>query len=89
MASSCFNIWRKYRDQKGNEKMFNEGPAPDGACPSCSGYSQATCIDGQWDGISFVCSNGDLHKSVCNGQGGYRIGDLIKAGSGQCIADSL
>lgn len=77
MASTCFNRWVKYKDSKGNQKWVNEGPAPDGACPSCSQSQYPTA--GTWNGYSAACQNGNIVKMVADGSGGMVSGDVIRA----------
>ena len=63
------------------EKWVNEGPAPDGACPSCPdmGYPAA----GTWDGVTARCQNGDIVKVRADGMGGWlpstEVSDIIHA----------
>lgn len=76
MASTCYNLWRVYQNSKGQKKWVNEGPAPDGGCPSCpqSNYPP----DGTWNGYSAACENGAIVKMVADGNGNRRTGDVIK-----------
>jgi len=77
MASACYNRWVKVENSKGMQKWRNEGPAPDGVCPSCpnTGYP----ADGVWNGYTAACENGAIIKKVADGTGGVRSGDVIHA----------
>lgn len=76
MASACFNVWRLYQNGKGQKKWVNEGPAPDGVCPSCPNmqYPEA----GKWNGYSASCQNGAIVRMVADGAGGLKPGAVIQ-----------
>lgn len=77
MASNCYNLWVVYENSKGQKKWVNEGPAPDGECPSCP--EAVYPVAGTWNGFSAACQNGSIVKSVADGTGGKMPGDVIAA----------
>lgn len=77
MPSTCYNQWVVYENSKGHKKWVNEGPAPDGECPSCPEPQYPAA--GVWNGYSAACQNGSIVKMVADGTGGKMPGDVIVA----------
>jgi len=85
MASACYNVWVVYQNSKGLKKWVNEGPAPDGACPSCPQMNHPAA--GTWNGYSAACTSGAIIKMLNDGNGNLAIGPVIvPAGTPRAIA---
>lgn len=76
-VSACYNRWVLHKNSKGLTKWINEGPAPEGSCPSCPDMQHP--VYGTWDGKSAACIGGNIRKYVADGNGGQVIGGIIHA----------
>lgn len=88
MASNCYNLWVEKQNTKGQRKWVNEGPAPDGECPSCPEPQYP--VAGTWNGHSAGCHNGDIVKFVADGNGGLmQSNEVLVEDSGACSGSTF